>query len=165
MYNKGDILYISEYYHITEQYNDRSLNFVQTAEENLKAQFENKSGEFDSSKHSEIEKKYYGAIAVEVETGKWSNAYNYPSNSSAREKVLASCGKNCKVMDVHAGRCGAVAYSKLDKTVEFDSAISGFAGAGYETRRERASEKALKKCSKKSKDCIILTSVCNDGGI
>ena len=59
LYNKGDILYISEYYHITEQYNDRSLNFVQTAEENLKAQFENKSGEFDSSKHSEIEKKYY----------------------------------------------------------------------------------------------------------
>ena len=59
LYNKGDILYIREYYHITEQYNDRSLNFVQTAEENLKAQFENKSGEFDSSKHSEIEKKYY----------------------------------------------------------------------------------------------------------
>ena len=59
LYNKGDILYISEYYHITEQYNDRSLNFVQTAEENLKAQFENKSGEFDSSHYSEIEKKYY----------------------------------------------------------------------------------------------------------
>jgi hypothetical protein len=37
LYNKGDILYISEYYHITEQYNDRSLNFVQKAEENLKA--------------------------------------------------------------------------------------------------------------------------------
>ena len=63
LYNKGDILYISEYYHITEQYNDRSLNFVQTAEENLKAQFENKSGEFDSSKHSEIEKN--------IMTGKW----------------------------------------------------------------------------------------------
>lgn len=122
-------------------------------------------GQYCTTQTVEIEKKYYGAIAVEVETGKWSNAYNYPSNSSAREKVLASCGKNCKVMDVHAGRCGAVAYSKLDKTVEFDSAISGFAGAGYETRRERASEKALKKCSKKSKDCIILTSVCNDGGI
>ena len=59
LYNKGDILYIRESYRITEQYNDRSLNFVQTAEENLKAQFENKSGEFDSSKHSEIEKKYY----------------------------------------------------------------------------------------------------------
>ena len=59
LYNKGDILYIREYYHITEQYNDRSLNFVQTAEENLKAQFENKSGEFDSSHYSEIEKKYY----------------------------------------------------------------------------------------------------------
>ena len=49
--------------HYTEQYNDRSLNFVQTAEENLKAQFENKSGEFDSSKHSEIEKN--------IMTGKW----------------------------------------------------------------------------------------------
>ena len=59
LYNKGDILYIRESYRITEQYNDRSLNFVQKAEENLKAQFENKSGEFDSSKHSEIEKKYY----------------------------------------------------------------------------------------------------------
>ena len=53
--NNGKCLY----YHITEQYNDRSLNFVQTAEENLKAQFENESGEFDSSKHSEIDKKYY----------------------------------------------------------------------------------------------------------
>lgn len=59
LYNKGDILYIREHYYITEQYNDRSLNFVQTAEENLKAQFENKSGEFDSSHYSEIEKKYY----------------------------------------------------------------------------------------------------------
>ena len=63
LYNKGDILYISEYYHITEQYNDRSLNFVQKAEENLKAQFENKSGEFDSSHYSEIEKN--------IMTGKW----------------------------------------------------------------------------------------------
>ena len=59
LYNKGDILYIREYYYITEQYNDRSLNFVQTAEENLKAQFENKSGEFDSSNHSENDKRYY----------------------------------------------------------------------------------------------------------
>lgn len=59
LYNKGDILYISEYYYITEQYNDRSLNFVQTAQENLKAQFENKSGKFDSSHYSEIDKKYY----------------------------------------------------------------------------------------------------------
>lgn len=63
LYNKGDILYISEYYHITEQYNDRSLNFVQKAEENLKAQFENKSGEFDRSHYSEIEKN--------IMTGKW----------------------------------------------------------------------------------------------
>ena len=46
---KRQILYIREHYYITEQYNDRSLNFVQTAEENLKAQFENKSGEFDLS--------------------------------------------------------------------------------------------------------------------
>ena len=59
LYNKGDILYIRESYYITEQYNDRSLNFVQKEEENLKAQFENKSGEFDSSHYSEIEKKYY----------------------------------------------------------------------------------------------------------
>ena len=63
LYNKGDILYIRESYRITEQYNDRSLNFVQKAEENLKAQFENKSGEFDSSHYSEIEKN--------IMTGKW----------------------------------------------------------------------------------------------
>lgn len=59
LYNKGDILYIREYYYITEQFNDRSLNFVQTAEENLKAQFENESGEFDSSHYCENDKKYY----------------------------------------------------------------------------------------------------------
>ena len=59
LYNKGDILYIREFYYITEQYNDRSLNFVQKAEENLSAQFENESGEFDSSNHSENDKKYY----------------------------------------------------------------------------------------------------------
>ena len=63
LYNKGDILYIRESYRITEQYNDRSLNFVQKAEENLKAQFENESGEFDSSHYSEIEKN--------IMTGKW----------------------------------------------------------------------------------------------
>ena len=59
LYNKGDILYIREFYYITEQYNDRSLNFVQKAEENLSAQFENESGEFDSSNHSENDKRYY----------------------------------------------------------------------------------------------------------
>ena len=59
LYNKGDILYIREYYYITEQYNDRSLNFVQKAEENLSDQFENESGEFDSSNHSENDKRYY----------------------------------------------------------------------------------------------------------
>ena len=63
LYNKGDILYIRESYRITEQYNDRSLNFVQKEEENLKAHFENKSGEFDSSHYSEIEKN--------IMTGKW----------------------------------------------------------------------------------------------
>ena len=59
LYNKGDILYIREFYYITEQYNDRSLNFVQKAEENLSDQFENESGEFDSSNHSENDKRYY----------------------------------------------------------------------------------------------------------
>ena len=44
-------------------------------------------GQYCTTQTVEIEKKYYGAIAVEVETGKWSNAYNYPSNSSAKEKV------------------------------------------------------------------------------
>lgn len=88
LYNKGDILYISEYYHITEQYNDRSLNFVQTAEENLKAQFENKSGEFDSSKHSEIEKKYYdGKMEYYNTFKKWKRKiYTYNVESCLLQK-------------------------------------------------------------------------------
>ena len=42
--------------------------------------------------------------------------------------------------------------------------MSGFAGAGYDTREARSKEKALKKCSKKSKDCKIIANVCNSGG-
>ncbi|MCP1226673.1 DUF4189 domain-containing protein [Sebaldella sp. S0638] len=122
-------------------------------------------GQYCTVPNVEVEIKYYGAIAVNIETEKWSSAYNYPSSSSAKKKVLSTCGENCKVNIVSAGRCGAVAYSESTKTLEFDSAIGGFAGAGYNTREERAKEKALKKCSKKSGDCKILTSVCNAGGI
>ena len=59
VYKKGDILYIRESYSITERYNERSLNFVQKAEEELRRQFDDKSGNFDSSNHSESDKKYY----------------------------------------------------------------------------------------------------------
>ena len=120
-------------------------------------------GQYCTASTIEIEQKYYGAIAVDVETGKWATAYNYPNNSSAKKKVRSTCGDQCKVMDVHAGRCGAVAYSKSDKILEFDSAMSGFAGAGYDTREERAKEKALKKCEKKGENCKIIASVCNSG--
>ena len=109
--------------------------------------------------------KYYGAIAVDLETGKWATSYNYPDTSSAKNHVISNCGKNCKVMVVKSGRCGAVAYSKSTKTIEFDSAMGGFAGIGFNTREERAKDKALKKCSKKNSDCIILTSVCGASGI
>lgn len=53
---KRDILYIRESYSITERYNERSLNFVQKAEEELRRQFDDKSGNFDSSNHSESDK-------------------------------------------------------------------------------------------------------------
>ena len=118
-------------------------------------------GQYCTASTIEIEEKYYGAIAVDVETGKWTSAYNYPSTSSARKEVRSTCGDQCKIMDVHAARCGAVAYSKSDKVLEFDSAMSGFAGAGYNTREERAREKALKKCEKKGSNCKIIVSVCN----
>ena len=115
--------------------------------------------------YTEPDPKYYGAIAVDVETGKWASAYNYSTISAAKNYVTANCGKNWKVMEVNAGRCGAAAYSKSNKIVEFDTAMSGFAGSGYNTREERAKEKALKKCSKKGGDCKIAVSVCNAGGI
>ncbi len=104
---------------------------------------------------------YYGAIAVDVQTGKWASASAHTSKNSARQSVIARCGEQCKVINVDAQRCVAVAYSDTDKVIESDSAIAAYAKIGYNTRVERSNEKAIKKCEKNGgKNCKVLVNVC-----
>ena len=108
-----------------------------------------------------IEPTYYGAIAVDINTGKWSSAAAYTSKKAARESVISSCGEHCKVINVDSQRCVAVAYSDTDKILESDSAIAAYAKIGYNTRVKRSNEKAVKKCEKSGgKNCKVLVNVC-----
>ncbi|MBP9477262.1 MAG: DUF4189 domain-containing protein [Sebaldella sp.] len=104
---------------------------------------------------------YYGAIAVDIETGQWSSASAYPTRKSARETVISGCGEHCKVINVDVKRCVAIAYSETDKILESDSAIAVYGKIGYNTRVVRSNEKAIKKCEKSGgKNCKVLVNVC-----
>lgn len=108
-----------------------------------------------------IEPTYYGAIAVDVQTGEWASASAYTSKKAARESVIARCGEHCKVINVDSQRCVAAAYSDTDKVLESDSAIAAYAKIGYNTRVARSNEKAIKKCEKSGgKNCKVLVNVC-----
>ena len=108
-----------------------------------------------------VEPTYYGAIAVNPDTGYWASSSAHTNKKTARESALSRCGKNCKLINVDAGRCVGVAYSANDKILESDSAVAAYASIGYNTRVERSNEKALKKCEKKGgSSCKILVNVC-----
>lgn len=108
-----------------------------------------------------IEPTYYGAIAVDINTGQWSSASAYTSKKAARQSVISRCGEHCKVINVDSQRCVAVVYSDTDKILESDSAMPAYGRIGYNTRIKRSNEKAVKKCEKSGgKNCKVLVNVC-----
>lgn len=103
---------------------------------------------------------YFGAIAVNPDTGYWASSSKYTNRKEAKASVLSRCGQNCKTFIVGDDRCVGVAYSSIDKILESDSAMT-LMGIGNDTRIERSNEKALKKCEKAGgKNCKIIVNVC-----
>ena len=107
--------------------------------------------------------KYYGAIAINEDTGAWASAYNYTSKKEAQKSVLERCEGNCKIIQMSPSECGALAYSDSEGTFSYEAA--GFWWTGEATQQEilkKAEERALKKCkSKDGKACEIKESFCS----
>lgn len=104
---------------------------------------------------------HYGAIAIDLNTGYWASASDYTDEKGPINSVVSACGNQCKVIKVTTGRCVGLAYSKVDKIIGYDEAMSTF-GKGFYTRKERSNKKALKKCTKNGgKECKIVVNVCS----
>ena len=59
---------------------------------------------------------YYGAIAINTDTGATGYSYDYSSQSSAERAALNYCGQNCEVAIWYKNTCAAVAYSYQNGT-------------------------------------------------
>ncbi len=104
---------------------------------------------------------YYGAIAVNENTGQWFGASKQNSKKEARDFVISLCGKQCKIIDVLPDNCTGLAYSASDKIIGYDSAVKNDEDNNNDTRVKRANEKALEKCQENGgKNCKIIVNVC-----
>ena len=91
---------------------------------------------------------YYGAIAINRDTGATGYSYDYSSQSSAERAALNYCGQNCEVAIWYKNTCAAVAYS-------YQNGTYGWAWGSDARSNER---KALANCE--GNDCQVVSSVC-----
>ena len=112
---------------------------------------------------------YYGGIAMDVQSGDWGTAYNYPTKKAAKEAAMSNCGSvNCKyVAEVINRGCSSIAFSNTDDILGVDTVTSSMFGSlggipeSSSQRKKLASEKAMKKCEKKGgKNCKVVVSIC-----
>lgn len=108
---------------------------------------------------------YYGVLAINESNGQWGISYNYTSLSQAKSVALSQCGSNCKVVETlkHNGpysECASFYYSKKEGVYGSDKAAARM-GIGHDTKKERAEEKALKKCEKNGgSSCKVQITFC-----
>lgn len=93
---------------------------------------------------------YYGAIAINKETGRTGYSYDYTSRGGAENRALAECGKGCKIATWVRNGCAAVAYSPNTKTGGYS-----WAGTG---RLGQVQSGAKQECGKS--DCVVKASFC-----
>ena len=105
-------------------------------------------------------KNYYGALAINSETGMWASAYNHLNAKEAKESAMSRCGADCKLVTISGTACIGVAASKEDKTIEYAKADE-MLGFGVNNIKKRAGDSAVKNCEKnKKKNCKIIANFC-----
>ena len=107
---------------------------------------------------------YYGAIAINEETGDWAISHNYTDKKAAKKSVKERCRGNCKVIQLSPSECGIFVYSKTDGVSAYEAA--GYWWTGKATQQDllsKAKDRALTKCKNKNgKSCKVEVSVCSD---
>jgi hypothetical protein len=102
-------------------------------------------------------KDYYGALAVDLNSGIFGGSVDMGSEKEAEKVALEFCkkkgGKGCVIANVFSNSCSALAYSKQKKKGKIGWAESSLSGAENESiNRCRSLDKA--------KDCKVIASVC-----
>ncbi len=93
----------------------------------------------------------HGAIAYDLNTGKWGYGYNYDANWQARNRALTECGwGGCKVYVSFANSCGALATDNA----------RGICGWGPAYNRSTAIERALYECRLRGGTCSLKVWSC-----
>ena len=87
---------------------------------------------------------YYGAVAINKHTRKWSGAWNYTDPKKAEKSVLESCGNDC-ILVWGTSAYHAIAISEDDENWGYGSAND------YNT----AKDKAITMCQKSGKLCYV----------
>lgn len=91
---------------------------------------------------------YYGAIAVNLNTGYAGYSYNYRNQYDAERVALRHCGGGCRIIVSYRNSCAAVAWS----------ASTGAYG-WYSSRNPRNNNFGAKKyCG--YRDCQVVSNVC-----
>ena len=91
---------------------------------------------------------YYGAIAINKQTGATGYSYDYRSRYEAERAALNYCKGNCRIAVYFWNSCASVAWSPSTKAY-------GWYYAGNMSSTKRG---ALRQCG--YKDCRIVRSVC-----
>ncbi len=91
---------------------------------------------------------YYGAIAINQQTGATGYSYDYSSRYAAERTALNHCKGNCRIAVYFRNTCASVAWSPSTKSY-------GWYYAGYMSETKRG---ALNKCG--YRDCRVVCSVC-----
>lgn len=98
-------------------------------------------------------KDYYGAIAINKETGAYGYSYDYSYQSNAENAALVECrkrGGTCEIATWVRNGCAAVAYSP--KTKKYGWA---WAGTG---RLNQVARDAKSSCNQS--DCVVKANFC-----
>ncbi len=91
---------------------------------------------------------YYGAIAINPQTGSTGYSYDYGSRYNAERAALNYCKGSCRIAVYFWNTCASVAWSPRTKAYGWY-----YAGNMSETKRG-----AVRKCG--YSDCRVVSSVC-----
>lgn len=94
----------------------------------------------------------HGALAYDMNTGRYGFSYNYDADWKARNRALTECGwSGCKAYVSFQGGCGALATDNNQRIY----------GWGTSADRATAVSRALYECKIRGGNCTIKVWSCN----
>jgi hypothetical protein len=94
----------------------------------------------------------YGALAYDMNTGRYGYSYNYDADWKARNRALTECGWNgCKAYISFRNGCGALATDDQQRIY----------GWGTSSDRATAIQRAIYECKIRGGNCSLRVWSCN----